>query len=62
MSAKLKKENMITDNGTSAIIDSQKEIFQELKLTLEEQKEITQLVNFFVLALFMIITMYFFII
>lgn len=54
-------ENFTDAQNTSAIIDSQKQIFKELEITMEEQKEVTQLVNFFVLALFLIITMYFFV-
>lgn len=48
--------------STEDLIDSQRKIFNELKITIDEQKDVNRLINLFILALFFVVTVYFFVV
>ncbi len=47
--------------GTEDLIESQKKMFSELKVTMEEQQEVHMYINYFVLGMFLVVVMYFFV-
>lgn len=57
-----KSQSLSAEQSTATLIETQQKIFKELQITIEEQKEVNQLVNLFVFALFLIMTMYFFVV